>query len=192
VTDFLRKRRPAALRLCKVIPSFPLLSYCVDCVADLFKVDKTPSDTAPAPAFRPVSPRVATTLSAHRTMVPPFVLPPATPSSEGTSWKVPEISTATSLTARLREYPRTPSKYTTTDVVLLLRLCTFTYHQDLQDGDALCSAMDSLAFSPTPPNSVPSSPSATPGRHKKYYVVSVGKCAGVFDNWFVRLVFISL
>jgi len=65
----------------------------------------------------------------------------------------------------------------------------------MQDDDAqslLCNAMQSLAVSPSSPNSVPSSPSATPGRRKKYYVVSAGKRAGVFDNWFVYFFFISV
>jgi Caulimovirus viroplasmin len=51
--------------------------------------------------------------------------------------------------------------------------------------------MLSLSVSSNPSNSVPSSPSTTPGRGKKYYVVSVGKCTGVFNNWFTLYFFLS-
>src|SRR5882757_3987056 len=110
-----------------VSPSFCYLrSYCIDCVADLFKADKTLADTAPA--FRPGSPRVRTIISAHYTTAPPLVLPPEPPPSEKSSWKVPEISTTASLATRPREYPCTPSKYTTTDVFIFLLLCTPAYY----------------------------------------------------------------
>lgn len=48
--------------------------------------------------------------------------------------------------------------------------------------------MGSLSVSsslPSLPNLDPSSTSTTPGKRKKYYVVTAGRCAGVFDNWFV-------
>lgn len=61
---------------------------------------------------------------------------------------------------------------------------------NLQDSDAtvqslLCDSVQSLSVSSTLPNSAASSLPATPRRRKKYYVVSVSKCVGVFDKWFI-------
>jgi hypothetical protein len=49
--------------------------------------------------------------------------------------------------------------------------------------------MLSLSFSSNFPTPVSSSPPATPTRRKTYYVVSAGRCTGVFDNWFVSYLF---
>ena len=58
----------------------------------------------------------------------------------------------------------------------------------------MCRAMTSLSVSSSthkPSVLLPSvSPRKTPSKRKKYYVVSVGKCVGVFDNWFDKCVYL--
>lgn len=76
---------------------------------------------------------------------------------------------------------------------------TSAYTANFQDSDgeaSICHAMASLEVSsanktqlstrhpPGYPFRLPSPPT-TPSKRKKYYVVAVGKCTGVFDNWFV-------
>jgi hypothetical protein len=138
-------------------------------------------------------------LSARYTSIPLVALPSAPPTtratSEGSGLDVPQVPTAASLAAKPRGNNLNYRAPLSTNVILLIAsTLTCTYHQVLQDSDAqssLCNSMFSLSVSSNPSNPVPSSPSATPGRGQKYYVVSVGKCSGVFDNWFALYFFLS-
>jgi hypothetical protein len=62
------------------------------------------------------------------------------------------------------------------------------FQDDDQDDDqVIISAMASLVVSPSPkkPTAPPVSPFTSPVKSRKFYVVSVGKCTGVFDSWYV-------
>ncbi|KAN0113382.1 hypothetical protein V8E52_007783 [Russula decolorans] len=122
---------------------------------DIFKSDKIPSDTVPT--YHSESPWVGTILLACYTSIPPVVLSPAPPASEGSSLKVPRVSNPASPAAKPRGNKHCPpSEYTPTEV------------SDVTVQSSLCDSMQSL--------SVASSPPASPRRQRKYYVVSVGKC----------------
>ncbi|KAI0245297.1 hypothetical protein BJV78DRAFT_1139590, partial [Lactifluus subvellereus] len=48
----------------------------------------------------------------------------------------------------------------------------------------ICRAMMSLIVSSTSSKPAPlTSPFTSPGKHRKYYVISAGKRTGVFDSW---------
>jgi hypothetical protein len=59
-------------------------------------------------------------------------------------------------------------------------------HQENDTDGVLITAMASLVVSSSPRKTVfPVSSLRSPGRRRKFYVVSVGKRTGVFESWFV-------
>jgi hypothetical protein len=114
-TNLLRKKSLMVLRHCMVtvVSQVVWLSYCV---SDIFKSDKIPSDTVPT--YHSESPWVGTILLACYTSIPPVVLSPAPPASEGSSLKVPRVSNPASPAAKPRGNKHCPpSEYTPTEVI---------------------------------------------------------------------------